>query len=481
MRRLLPALLVTCFLSTQFALAQEAKPAGQPVSFAKEVAPILVQRCVACHGADKPKGNFSLNTFDVLSKGVKGEPVIVPGKPEESPLVDVLQPDAPTRMPYKEDPLPKEQIELIARWVKEGAKFDGPSTTAQLLSIVPKPKNLNVAPAVYPAPIAITAVVFNPDGTQVATGGYHEVLIWEVASGKLLKRLQGLPERTYAIRYSPDRRWIATASGTPAQSGVVRLWDATTGEPIRDMVEVEDSIFALAFSPSPNSKLLAAGGCDRTIRIWDVVTGKLAKSIEDHADWVLDLDFSPDGTRLVSGSRDKTSKVFDVAKGESLVTFPEHTDAVYAVAFAKDGKSIATAGGDKVIKVWDPANEAKKIRDIGGHGMAIFRMQFTSDGSQLLTCSADKTARAFNPANGQQIRALQGHNDWIYAVAFSPDGKLIATGSWDGEVRLWNAADGAAVKNFVAMPTKDNTAGVQVTAVSEVPPAAATTQVPAAK
>ena len=421
----------------------------------------------------------SLNTFDALSKGIKGEPAVVAGKPEESPLVEALQPDAQPRMPYKEDPLAKEQIELITRWVKEGAKFDGPATSAQLMSIIPKPKNLNVAPATYSAPIAITAVAFSPDSTQIATGGYHEVLIWDVASGKLLKRLQGLPERTYAIRYSPDRRWIATASGTPAQAGLVRLWDAATGEAVRDLVEIDDSIFGLAFSP--NSKLLAAAGCDRTIRIWDLATGKLAKSIEDHADWVLDLDFSPDSTRLVSGSRDKTSKVFDVAKGESLVTFPEHTDAVYAVAFAKDGQSIATAGGDKVIKVWNPGAEAKKIRDIGGHGMAIFRLQFTADGKQLLTCSADKTARAFNPADGQQIRALQGHTDWVYAATFSPDGKLIATGSWDGEVRIWNAADGAAVKNFVAMPTKDNTAGVQVTAAVEAAQTAATAQAPAAK
>ncbi len=457
-----PFVVVTSLLMTPSARGQEAKPAVGPVSFAKDVAPILVQRCVACHGGIKPKGGFNLTTFDALSKGVSNAPVVVAGKPDESSLVECLLPDAQPRMPYKEEPLPKEQIDLIARWVSEGAKFDGPATSAQLTSIVPKPKNLNVAPVVYPAPIAITSLAFSPDGTQLATGGYHEVLIWELSSGKLLKRLQGLPERTYAIRYSPNGWWIATASGTPAQSGVVRLWDAKNGEPIRDMIEVEDSVFGLAFSP--DSRLLASGGCDRTIRIWDLASGKLAKSIEDHADWVLDLDFSPDGSRLVSGSRDKTSKVFDVAKGESLVTFPEHTDAVYAVAFARDGKSVATAGGDKTIKMWDPINDGKKIRDIGGHGMAVFKLQFTPDGSQLLSCSADKTAREFNPANGQQTRSLQGHNDWVYVATFSRDGKVIATGSWDGEVRIWNAADGAAVKNFIAAPTKENSGGVAVTA-----------------
>lgn len=479
MNRILLASIVLTLLAPTTSQSQEAKPGAGPVSFTKDVAPILVQRCVACHGATKPKGGFNLSSFDALSKGINNEPVVVAAKPDESKIVECLLPDAAPRMPYKEDPLPKEQIDLITRWVVEGAKFDGPATSAQLVTIIPKPKNLNVAPAVYPAPIAITGLAFSPDGTHLATGGYHEVLIWEVASGKLVKRLQGLPERTYAIRYSPNGWWIATASGTPAQSGLVRLWDAVTGEPVRDLVEVEDSVFGLAFSP--NSRLLAAGGCDRTIRIWDLASGRLAKSIEDHADWVLDLDFSPDGSRLVSGSRDKTSKLFDVAKGESLATFPEHTEPVYAVAYAKDGKSVATAGGDKVIKVWDPNADAKKIRDIGGHGMAIFKLQFTPDGTQLLTCSADKTAREFNPANGQQTRSLAGHTDWVYAATFSNDTKLIATGSWDGEVRIWNAADGAPVKNFIAMPTKENSAGVAVTASPAAPVAAATAQAPVAK
>jgi WD40 repeat protein len=448
-----------CLAWTGVSRGQDAKPA--PASFVKDVAPILVQRCVACHGAEKPKGGFALHTFDALIKGANGEKSFEAGKPDESLLVEVLQADYEPRMPYKEDALPNQQIELIARWVREGAKFDGPATSASLMTIVPKPKNLNVAPATYSAPLAVTAIAFSPDGKQLATGGYHEVLLWETASGKLIKRLQGLPERTYAIRFSPNGWWIATASGTPAQSGWVRLWDAGTCEPIRDLVEVEDAVFALAFSP--DSKLLASGGVDRTIRIWDMASGKLAHTVEDHADWVLDLDFSPDGKRLVSASRDKTSKLFDVAKGESMATFPEHTEPVYAVAFAKDGKSVASAGADRVIKIWNPNEEAKKIRDIGGHGMTIFELTYTPDGSQLVTCSADKTVREFSPANGQQTRAMQGHNDWIYCAAVSPDGKQIASGSWDGEVRIWNVADGAPVKTFVAMPTAENSKGVTAT------------------
>lgn len=452
------AILCLAICALPLAASGQETPAAAPVSFSRDIAPILIQRCVACHGAERPKGGFALHTFDALLKGVNGEKAIVAGDAGASLLVDVLQPDHTPRMPFKEDALPSAQIELIARWVKEGAKFDGPAPSASLVSIVPKPKNQNVPPAIYPAPLPVTAIAFSPDGTRFATGGYHEILIWDTATAKLLRRMQGLPERTYAIRFSPNGWWIATASGTPAQSGLVRLWDVQTGEPIRDLIEVDDAVFALAFSA--DSKLLASGGVDRTIRIWDMATGKLAHAIEDHADWVLDVDFSPDSKRLVSASRDKTSKLFDVTKGESVVTFPEHTEPVYAVAFARDGKSIASAGGDKVIKMWNAAEEAKKIRDIGGHGMAIFKLAFTPDGSQLVTCSADKTVREFSPANGQQTRAMQGHNDWIYCAAISADGKWIASGSWDGEVRIWNASDGALVRNLVAMPNAENSKDV---------------------
>ena len=89
---------------------------------------------------------------------------------------------------------------------------------------------------------------------------------------------------------------------------------------MRDLAETQDVVFAVAFSP--DSKKIATAGADRTIRVFEVETGKLLTQIEDHADWIFGIAFSPDGKRLASASRDKTSKVFDLEKKESLVTFP---------------------------------------------------------------------------------------------------------------------------------------------------------------
>ena len=157
-----------------------------------------------------------------------------------------------------------------------------------------------------------------------------------------------MPNECTTSQYSPDGKWLATASGDPGVYGIAKLWLAEPGgggKPVRDLAETQDVVFAVAFSP--DSKKVATAGADRTVRVFEVETGKLLTQIEDHADWIFGIGFSPDGKRLASASRDKTAKVFDIEKKESLVTFPGHAQPVYTVSFAPDGKAIATGGEDK--------------------------------------------------------------------------------------------------------------------------------------
>lgn len=429
-------------------LADDPKPA----SFMKDVAPILVRNCIACHNARKSESKYNMVNFAALAKGgAQGEDITLePGKPEDSRFVELLHVDAKPRMPHKQDPLPKDQVALIERWVKEGAKYDGNDPKEDWPALLHKLTPISV-PESYPVAVPITALAFSPDNLKIAASGYHEFNIWTAGDAALGRRIPGLSERVYDIAYSPDGKWMATASGDPGQFGSAKLWMAEAdggGKPVRDLVESSDSIFAVAFSP--DSKLVAAAGADRAIRVFEVETGKLVSTIEDHADWVLDIAFSPDGKRLASASRDKTAKVFDVAKKESLVTFPGHSEIVYSVSFTPDGKQVATSGGDNQIRFWNPDEDGKQTGNIGGFGGPIFRIAYTPDGKKLVACSADKTVRVFE-GNAQKL-SLAGHNDWIYALAISRDGNTIASGSWDGEVRLWNLADGKPIRTILAAP-----------------------------
>jgi WD40 repeat protein len=436
--------------------AKDQKPAApaKPVSFMRDVAPLLVRNCIACHNPKKSESKYVMTTFAQLVKGGKqGQgTTVVPGKPDDSYFLELLQPDAEPRMPYKLDPLSPEEIALLERWVAEGAKYDGTNPAEDWTFLLRKTQVVTI-PENYPVTVPITAVAFCPDGKRVAASGFHEVTFWKLADGALDGRLRGMAERVHAIAYSPDGKWLATASGDPGQYGLARLWAVEAGggaTPARDLAESQDAVFAAAFSP--DGKRLATAGADRVIRVFEVESGKLLVQIEDHADWIFDVAFSPDGKRLASASRDKTSKVFDVEKKESLATFTGHGQPVYTVGFAPDGKAVTSGGEDGSVRFWKFEGEAKQVREAGGFGGPVFRLRYAPDGKTLAVASGDKTVRILKSENGAGVHRLSGHADWVYAVAFSPDGKTLASGSWDGELRLWSTADGKPLRTIIAAP-----------------------------
>src|SRR5688572_20835829 len=149
------------------------------VSFKSEVAPILVERCLTCHNADKNKGEYRVDSFDLLMRpGESKRAPIVVARPQESHLFQLISsPNEDERMPGKGERLAANQVELIERWIKEGAKFDGPDPQAALITVVPIASHPQ-APQSYPRPVPITALAFSPDGTQIAAGGYHEITLW---------------------------------------------------------------------------------------------------------------------------------------------------------------------------------------------------------------------------------------------------------------------------------------------------------------
>ena len=258
-RAIISALVVLLIAGTS--LAEDPAPA----SFLKDVAPILVQNCIACHNPRKSESKYTMTTFALLAKGgVMGKGVtLVAGDPDASYFVELCRPDGSPRMPYKQDPLPKEKLEVLERWVKEGAKYDGASTTEDWPAVVRKATPV-VVPEVYPATVPVTALAFSPDGAEVIASGFHEVTTWKAVDGSPARRVRGMAERVHEIAISPDGKWMATASGDPGQFGSVQLWIAEPdggGKLARDLLETTDSVFAVAFSPDGTK--LAAAGADR--------------------------------------------------------------------------------------------------------------------------------------------------------------------------------------------------------------------------
>lgn len=418
---------------------------GKLVSFAEKVAPIIAQRCLACHNARTAKGRYNMENFAAILKGGESGEAVDPGDGDLSTLYIMVEDGT---MPKDADPLTKEELATIKKWIDTGAVLDaGVSPSAELITIMPKLPQPQ-PPEKYRVTVPVTALAFSPDGALLASSGYHEVLIWNPENGQLVRRISNLAERIYDIDYSPDGQKIAVAAGTPAQIGEVKLFQAADGKLLADLIRTGDSVFAVAFSPDGTK--LACACADRSIRVYDVATLKEILTIEDHADWVIDVAWSPDGTKLASASRDKTSKVFDVATGDSLVTFNGHGNTVSGVAFKADGKQVVTAGADNQIRVWN-VSDAKEVRKIGGFGDEVFRINVTPEGD-VFSVSADKNARRHKIDNGKALKTYSGHSDWVYSLARDPATKRIATGSYDGVIKIWNEDDAKVLVEWTAAP-----------------------------
>jgi mono/diheme cytochrome c family protein len=453
--------------------ARAAEPA-KPVRFIHDIAPLLKEKCFGCHGAKNPKGKLDMTKYASLRKGGTKDDPIVPGKPDESYLMTVLTATDKKRMPPKDsgDPLSKEQIELMERWIEQGAKLDaGLKTEGDLLRELRLRWTPPPPPAVYAYPVSITALAFTPDNKKIVAGGHHELTVWDAASGKLEKRIHTRARRAMAMVFLPDGK-LAVAGGRPGEEGDVRLYDLNGGTAknvngvavldgvhdkgvlVKQLLDADDEVLCLALSA--DGKKLASGGCDRLVHVWDLSGGygniKELPPIENHADWVFGIAFTPDGKRLATASRDKTAKLWDIDAKESILTFPDHQNPVYAVAVKPDGTLGYSVGEDNQLRTWKAAPEGKQVRNTGGHGKVILKLALHPKQPLLVTCSADQTVRIWNADNGSAVRTLSGHGDHVYALAISPDGNRIASGGFDGEVRIWKIADGKLEKSFNASP-----------------------------
>jgi eukaryotic-like serine/threonine-protein kinase len=358
------------------------------------------------------------------------------------------------------------------------------------------------------------SLAFQPGGHLLASGGDDgDVLIWDSRSGALLRTLPKGTDTIYALSYSPDGRLLASGHGFPPLEevdhmrgrGIVRIWDAATGQVRRTLRGHTQNVMGVAFSPDgrvlasvsgssltvpqtaskpgelllwnietgklirkvtghagpltgvsyhPNGNLIATSSWDRTIRLWDAPTGDLRSSLMGHHDWVLHVAFSPDGGRIASGGADGAIKIWDAGTSQELWTLRGHTKNVTCVTFSLDGRRLASSSSDQTIKIWDGtvSPEARTWRGAAG---PIARIAFFPDGDRILV------AKNIEDAAGRvchRLTILDTAQDMRYAtlddasssqrgrpidgISIRNDGQLVASASQTGRLEAWAIADG---------------------------------------
>ncbi|WP_331725967.1 WD40 repeat domain-containing protein [Streptomyces sp. NBC_01012] len=322
----------------------------------------------------------------------------------------------------------------------------------------------------------VTAVAFSPDGTYLAIVSGNVIRLWDQAEHLSVGVMTGNREMEFfPLAFSPDG--ILLAAG--GSDGTVHLWEDNRGTAHTSLDFGTDMVYSVAFSP--DGRLLAAGSEDGTVRLWALNHPATGAALTDqiihladltgHTQDVYSVAFSPDGRLLATGSRDHTVRLWSVA-GQTPAGDPltGHTEEVVSVRFSPDGALLASGSGDGTVQLWDTVRRTPAGDPLTGHTEEVVSVAFSPDGGLLATGCGDGTVQLWDVA--QRTPAgdpLTGHTEVVISVAFSPDGGLLATGSVDGTVQLWERpagkAAGSAVNQRIAPLKHPLTDQAQVAAV----------------
>jgi WD40 repeat protein len=320
----------------------------------------------------------------------------------------------------------------------------------------------------------IFSVAASPDDRLAVTASMGGVAVFDLHDLGRVARLAST--QTEFCAFSPDGKRIFAATST----GELRLWDATTREPVT------------AIQAQPHLKsaaLCAAGGRavssgDRTIELWDLESGRelarvdaagglIAASADGHlvleataeGPVLHDLDarsaralgvgepgarvicvaLSPDGKRALAGGADHLIRLYEVESGRLLGIVGSHNDMIRQLAFSPDGHRALSASSDRTVAAWD-LDERRELASFVGHASWVSACAFTHDGKRALSGSADATLRLWDLATGSEVHETSGHANGVTSVVASADERVAFSAGGDGTVRAWDLATGTEVR-----------------------------------
>jgi WD40 repeat protein len=294
----------------------------------------------------------------------------------------------------------------------------------------------------------VLSVAFSPDGKLLASGSAdHTVKLWAADTGEELRTLVGHLGYISSLAFSPGGTWLASGS----LDGTVRLWSPASGASIRTFTADTQGWEVGCVAFSPDGQLLASAELEKppslslaiikqhppgqTLRLWDVATGRLVRTLALGHPRIRPLfrsfAFSPDGKLLASRSEGGTVKLWDIASGKERRTLIQDAPDVSSLAFSPDGRRLACGSSDATLKLWE-VDTGRLIRTLRTHGVQ-HTIAFRPDGKVLAAGSFGSTT-LWDLQTGQEIWTPTEAN----SVAFGPDGRLLAGGGDGPIVWLWH-------------------------------------------
>ncbi|MEW6735542.1 MAG: protein kinase [Acidobacteriota bacterium] len=245
----------------------------------------------------------------------------------------------------------------------------------------------------------------------------------------------GHSREVIGAQFSPDGMRIVTTS----RDKTVRIWEVVSGKLLVTLNGYKGGEIAACFSPD-GTRIITTNS-NQVVEIWDSTNGRWLNSLAGHKSTIYDIQLSSDGTRVATANGDGTANVWDVASGKLLFALEGHRNSIHAIAFSRNGKLIATASNDSTAKIWDAANGILLV-SLAGHKSTVSTVHFSNDNTRIVTVGDDNTARVWDISNGSMLNILKGHRGLIKDVEFSSDDKRVVTAGSDNTARIWDTTNG---------------------------------------
>lgn len=261
---------------------------------------------------------------------------------------------------------------------------------------------------------------------------------------------KGRNDKNITLHHTSRVGYVALShDGRLALSGfdlrTVRVWEVESGRFLRMLQGHTDNVWSV--SVSSDSELALSGSADTTLRVWKIRTGRCLFVLKGHTDKVLSVAMSGDGRLALSGSKDHRVRLWEVESGRCRCVLDGHTGTVWTVALSEDGRRALSGSDDKKVIVWD-LDSAHSERTLEGHTGAVFGLALNYSGQLAVSGSSDKTVRLWDVESGLCVRVLEGHTGDVLSVALSDDGRLALSGATDNTVRVWDLESGRCLRVF---------------------------------